>query len=67
MLGILALLLVKDHPKTKGQLKSFDKLYLHYTGTFAWNCCLFANHAQRLPTKLDKWRYFGSGKFEFGQ
>ena len=28
-------------------------MYLHHTGKFAWNCCLFANNAQRLPTKLD--------------
>ena len=67
MLGILALLLVKDHQQTKDQLKSFDKLYLHFTGTFAWNCCLVAYHAQRLPTKLDKCQYFRSVKFQFGQ
>ena len=28
-------------------------MYLHYTGTLAWKCCLFTNNAQRLPTKLD--------------
>ena len=30
-------------------------------------CVCFTNHAQRLPTKLDKCGYFGSGKFGFGQ
>ena len=29
--------------------------------------CLFTNCFHRIPTKLDKCWYFGSGKFEFGQ
>ena len=33
MLGILALLLVKDHQKTKDQLKSFDKRIINWTYT----------------------------------
>ena len=44
--------------------------YLHYTGT--WKMCFeihicFTYHTHRLPTKVDKCRYFGSGKFGFGQ
>ena len=33
MLGILALQLVKDHQKTKDQLKSFDETIMNYTYT----------------------------------
>ena len=33
MLGILALQLVKDHQKTKDQLKSFDETVMNYTYT----------------------------------
>ena len=33
MLGILALLLVKDHQKTKDQLKSFDERIINWTYT----------------------------------
>ena len=33
MLGILALLLVKDHQKTKNQLKSFDKRIINCSYT----------------------------------
>ena len=31
------------------------------------NHVCFTNHTHRLPTKLDKCRYSGSGKFGFGQ
>ena len=33
MLGILALLLVKDHQKTKDQFKSFDERIINWTYT----------------------------------
>ena len=57
----------EDKRSTQEFRRKENKLYQQYRWTFAWNCCLIANHAQRLPTKLDKCRYFGSGKFEFGQ
>ena len=44
--------------------------YLHYTwhmeNLLEIHIC-FTNHTRRLPTKVDKCRYFGSGKFGFGQ
>ena len=52
-------------PEDKRSTEEFwlkdHKLYLHYTGTFAWNCSLLTNHAHRLHTKFDKCRYLGQG------
>ena len=70
MLGILALSVSQRSPDDKISTKEFwwkDHKFYHCTRTFAWNCCLFTNLSHRLPRKLDKCWYFGSGKFEFGQ
>ena len=70
-LGILTLILVKDHQKTKDKLKSFNERTINCTYTIQEHllgiavCSLIM--LKGLPTKLDKCRYFGSGKFEFGQ
>ena len=57
MLGILALLYVKDHLPT---LFKYMKHLLEI-------CDCFTNYAHILPTKLDKCCCFWSGKFGFGQ
>ena len=41
-------------------------LYRHIENLLENHLC-FTNHTHRLPTKLDKCRYFWSGKFGFGQ
>ena len=54
-------------------LTYFDELasvlptvYRHIENMLEIHVC-FTNHAHLLPTKLDKCRYFGSGKFGFSQ
>ena len=71
--GSNARLLVKNHQKTEDQLQSFDERIINCTYTIQEHllgiavCLSGNNNSQRLPIKLDKCRYFGSGKFEFGQ
>ena len=70
ILGILALTVSQRSSEDKRSTKEFwwkDHKFYHYTGTFAWNCCLFINHARRLPTNFKKCQFLGSGKFELGQ
>ena len=58
MLGILALLLVKDHQKTKDQLKSFDERIINCTYAIQEHmlgiAVFFANNAPTLPTKRER-------------
>ena len=41
-------------------------VYRHMENLLEIHVC-FTNHTHRLPSKLDKCQYFGSGKFGFGQ